>query len=132
MPTKLVKHPGRDREDEDDIEAGKPFEMELPAEWAICGACRGNGTELVEGLKGADVTEDLREDPDFAEDYWGGKYDTHCSCCHGTGKVLEVVEDRLNPVQKAFLEEVYEYQSEAARDRANDRYTRWMESGGYE
>ena len=63
----------------------------FPAEWEICHECRGEGRGLIEGLRGVDVTDMCREDPDFYYAYAGGRYDTHCHKCSGSGKRLHVV-----------------------------------------
>lgn len=64
----------------------------FPAEWEICHECRGEGRGLIEGLRGVDVTDMCREDPDFYYAYAGGRYDTHCHKCSGSGKRLHIVE----------------------------------------
>lgn len=64
----------------------------FPAEWEICHECRGDGRGLIEGLRGVDVTDMCHEDPDFYYAYAGGRYDTHCHKCSGSGKRLQVVE----------------------------------------
>jgi len=85
-------------------------------EWAICSRCRGNGTSTAYL---GDVTEWLREDPDAAEDYFGGMYDKPCDECSGTGKV------RTLPAESPVAHEWAEWQ----RDEAEDRATRRAESG---
>jgi len=64
----------------------------FPAFWEICHECSGNGRGLIEGLRGLDVTETCQEDPDFYYDYVGGRYDTNCYECSGSGKRLQMVE----------------------------------------
>ena len=68
-------------------------DFEFPAQWEICHECRGEGRGLIEGLRGVDVTEMCQEDPDFFYDYAGGRYDTNCHRCGGSGKVLEIKMD---------------------------------------
>ncbi len=110
-------------------EAPEEIELVLPAKWEICNACGGEGTELYGSLKGADVTEMLREDPEFEEEYRGGRYDVACSQCHGTGKELVVDEDRLTAEQKITYHNYLDYQYESARQDAADARTRWQEGG---
>lgn len=74
------------------------LDVVLPTKWAICDACRGEGTRA---LHGYDVTEMIREDPDFGEDYFAGLYDTPCVECRGSGKVKVYDEDRLDADQLA-------------------------------
>jgi hypothetical protein len=106
-------------------------QVEFPAKYEVCGACRGTGTQLCEGLRGADVTEDLREDPDFAEDYRAGVYDVQCERCGGRTTELVVDVDRLTPEQKARWDSHLQYLAICRADRDEDRHTRFMESGGY-
>jgi len=47
--------------------------------FAVCPECRGTG--YGDGL--GDVTEMIREDPDFADDYRAGAYNTGCRRCGG-------------------------------------------------
>ncbi len=61
-------------------------EIKYTHKWAICNECNGEGSELRSGLKGVDVTDMILDDPDFYDEYIGGKYDVACSSCKGSGK----------------------------------------------
>lgn len=95
-------------------------EIKYTHKWSICNACEGEGSELCSGLKGVDVTELLHEDVDFADEYFGGKFDVACSSCRGSGKfkIYEVEENSI-PQEKItrFMEDWnswQEYQYELA------------------
>ena len=72
--------------------------MTQKRKWQICPACKGEGTCVNPSIDCQGVTaEDFAEDPDFAENYFGGTYDQQCAACHGTGKVTE---DRLTELDE--------------------------------
>ncbi len=59
-------------------------EMELPTTWAVCSVCRGAGTHVNPSIDSGGLSaEHLDDDPDFAEDYFGGVYDVPCNRCGG-------------------------------------------------
>ena len=56
--------------------------------WVICPGCSGEGTCVNPSIDCNGLTqEDFDEDPDFAENYFGGLYDVSCAACEGTGKI---------------------------------------------
>jgi len=71
-------------------------EILLPTKKEVCGSCGGEGMRALHGL---DVTDQCREDPEFEEDYFAGRYDTLCDGCGGERVVDVVDEDRLDPWQ---------------------------------
>lgn len=76
---------------------GNQYQILLPAKKVVCPACDGSGTELRGGLKGAVISDENLNDPDFRESYFGGDYDTQCSYCTGLNVVTVVDEDALSP-----------------------------------
>lgn len=67
-------------------------EHELPTRYEVCPLCQGKGTHVNPGIDAHGLTaEDFYEDPDFAEDYFRGRYDQICNECHGE-RVVEVVD----------------------------------------
>lgn len=84
----------------------------LKVRWEVCPACRGRGTSTAYL---GDVTEWLREDPDAAEDYWGGLYDQACPTCDGRTTVQVVDEESTHPDSLAIYIEWLrdEYETEA-------------------
>jgi len=75
-----------------DHEADDVVTTSLPARWEICGECDGDGKSSA--YLGDFSMDDLNEDPDFAEEYFAGRYDRACPCCKGAGKVLVVDRER--------------------------------------
>lgn len=79
----------------------------FPAKWGLCPECEGRGTVVAPGIDDQGLThEDLASDPDFAEDYFRGRYDVTCPECRGRTTVLVVDEDALTPEQEDLLTEV--------------------------
>lgn len=72
------------------------YHILCPAKRVICHGCDGDGTELRGGLKGAAFSqEEMDEDPDFRESYFGGDFDVACSVCNGEKIILEHEEKGL-------------------------------------
>lgn len=87
---------------------------ERKSPWTICPACEGEGTTVNPSIDAHGLTsEDFAEDPDFAEDYRGGRYDQRCAACNGTGKLRESEVEELH-------------------DAADDRAYAALEDGDYE
>lgn len=97
------------------IEDSNGDEIELPTKWGICGTCSGNGKHSQH--LGAYSQEEFDEafDPEEAERYFRGDYDTRCDECDGTGKVQVVDESALSP------EERIAFRKACADDRAYER-----------
>jgi hypothetical protein len=72
------------------IENDEGEEISLPVKFEVCPTCEGKGTQALHGLE---VTDMVRDDPEFAEDYFRGFYDTICAGCRGQ-RVVEVVDER--------------------------------------
>lgn len=94
--------------------------VSLPARWAICDRCHGHGTH--DAWDGGMTREEMWEQgPEFEEDYLAGHYDAVCTVCHGSGKVLEVDENRAAEVDlKLYFEWVADraaYAAEVAAER---------------
>ena len=133
----LAKHPGtscvpyvigEEIEDEE--------ECELPACWAICSRCRGNGTHVNPNVDGHGISaEEWANDYDdeSREMYMNGGYDVRCEDGCTDGKVLVVDEDQCkNEPRKSLLAWYQKHAEDEAREEAADRRTRFMESGGNE
>lgn len=99
-------------------------EIELPFRWIICDDCRGHGKSSA--YLGAFTGDQMREDPDFAEEYMSGGYDRCCDACNGSGKVKAVDEKRT---PKPQLERFRQQQQDDAEINAIHRQERLMEGG---
>lgn len=93
-----------------DDETGE--EIPLPTKKAVCWDCRGEGVRALHGLE---VTDQCAEDPDFAEDYFAGRYDTLCDGCKGA-KVVDVVDEGQLTSQQ--LKDWHDAQDEEANYQA--------------
>jgi hypothetical protein len=60
--------------------------QKVPLVNSLCPSCDGEGKRA---LHGYDVTEMIREDPDFGQDYFAGHYDTLCNDCRGSGVIKD-------------------------------------------
>ena len=90
-------------------------EVKMPMRNQLCWGCNGDGTRALHGLE---VTDQCREDPDFAEDYFRGHYDTVCDVCGGA-KIEKVVdEDALDADVLKLWHQWLDDAADAAAERA--------------
>ena len=99
-------------------------ERALPYKWVICPDCDGHGKSSA--YLGAFTGSQMREDPDFAEEYFAGAYDRACDGCTGSGKV-PVVDARA--CKRADLLGYRAQQDEIADMNAMHRAERLFEGG---
>jgi len=105
-----------------DRETEETREVRVPAEYEVCGRCRGKGKHS--HAIGA-ITADEWNSPDWSEeekeDYLNGKYDQQCEVCKGLRVILVPVEERcVTDDQKAGLQSLKddaEYEAECAAER---------------
>jgi hypothetical protein len=105
-------------------------EISLPACWAICERCKGEGTHVNPNIDGHGITaEEWQNDYDdeSREMYMNGGYDVSCEAGCTGGKVL--IPD-VAVCNALHLAEYMKQQERAAQYDAEDRHTRFMESGG--
>lgn len=79
----------------------------LPANWEICGTCRGNGQHSLR-LGAITGSEWAEWDQDEQENYMSGMYDEQCGSCEGKGRVLVVDREACarNPEYRAALDKM--------------------------
>lgn len=117
-------------------EDGDEETIELPAKWALCPDCKGDGSVLNPSMRTHAYTHE--EFDRFSENekkhYFkrGGMYDVQCPTCLGRTTVAEVDAGKLTPKQAEQWKAVQERAKDHARWEAEDRAIRRMESGGYE
>lgn len=102
----------------DTIRFEDPFtgeEMEIPAKFEVCGNCRGRGITVNPAIDCNGLSsKDFAEDPDFAEDYFGGNYDVPCRECKGQNVTKHADWDKMTPQQREAYEE---YRLQVRSDR---------------
>ena len=93
--------------DEEDIEE----QVEVNVEWEVCPTCEGRGSHVNPSIDCDGLTqEDFYDDPDFAEEYFSGRYDVACYECGGSCVVPVCTDEKVN-----------EYLREEAQARAESR-----------
>lgn len=98
--------------------------IELPWQWVVCSQCRGHGTSSA--YLGAFTAEQMREDPEFAEDYMRGDYDRTCETCGGRRVVPEPDRQLCDPKLLAAYDA---QQADEAAARREERNIYLMEGG---
>src|SRR5947209_9969541 len=105
----------------------------LPSKFEVCGTCEGRGSHVNRNIDGHGITESEWNGPDWSEEekdtYLSGGYDVTCEECHGARVVEAVDEARCDP---ALLKAYQDHEEQVARWDAEDRHTRYMESGGHD
>lgn len=109
---------------------GAEYEIKVPGKRVKCEECDGTGAVLRDGLRGhAFSSEELFEDPDFAEGYFRGDYDVQCDVCRGEKIVVEPDEDRMTKRQKLLWAATCQAMAEA---EAEARHYRMLRNAGIE
>ncbi len=107
--------------------------LTFPAKFEVCHRCEGNGKHVNPNVDGNGISQDeFDADPDFREAYFSGVYDVQCSACKGLRVMAEFDEDRATPRQKAKYAMVEAQEDRNRKWDAEDRHTRFMESGGFD
>jgi hypothetical protein len=89
------------------------IEVAFPARWVICDACDGHATTTrhIEcdggGFTASEWADACGDDPDFAEDYFSGRYDRPCPYCNGLGRVQAIDEDAIRGWRQTILYRAY-------------------------
>ena len=87
-----------------DDETDEETIVEFPIKWEVCSLCNGRGKHVNPSIDCNGLTaEDFAEDPDFAAEYFAGRYDQQCNECKGRTTVAVINEERCNEEQKASL-----------------------------
>ena len=98
-------------------------EHELPTRFGVCPLCQGKGTHVNPSIDAHGIgAEEFAEDPDFAEDYFSGRYDQTCNECHGN-RVIHVVDESrcdsklLKQYEDHLMELAYQHAEQEAERR---------------
>ena len=114
---------------------GDEVEARLPAAWAICPTCAGEGRYVNPAIDGHGLSHDELYndwDEDQRRAYFEGRYDVACEAKCTDGKILVVATTCLTPAQAELAHRYELHQQWLANEDAADRRTRYLESGGAE
>ena len=90
-------------------------ELELPTKKEVCWGCGGEGYRVNPSIDGNGLSPDcFAENPDFAEDYFDGAYDTRCETCDGHRVVDAIDRENCSAEQ---LQDYEEYQRNERESR---------------
>lgn len=98
---------------------------DIPAKWAICSRCRGEGHHGNPAFDGLSLQDETFEDPEFREDYFKGVYDVRCETCGGSGKVLEPDRESCSIEEIRAWEQEQRELAEIARAERLDARMGW-------
>ena len=94
--------------------------------------CDGSGKYVNPSIVSGGLTqEDFDQDPEFRQDYFSGVYDITCEQCHGNNVIPVVNEKALSDEEKKMYYAWLEDEQDRLAEEAEDRRTRFYESGGY-
>jgi hypothetical protein len=89
------------------------IKVSFPARWIICEACDGHATTTrhIEcdggGFTASEWADACGDDPDFAKDYFSGRYDRPCPDCKGLGRVQVIDEEAVTGWRQKILLRAY-------------------------
>lgn len=109
--------------------------VRLPSKFEVCGRCDGTGSHTNPNVDGNGITAEEWEndwDEDSRDGYMSGRYDVQCEICKGDRVTPVVDESRLTPLRRKMWQAIQKHQEQEAQWRAEDRQTRYWESGGRE
>ena len=84
----------------------------------MCPTCEGRGSHVNPSIDCGGITSnDWDEDPDFEEEYRGGRYDVACYGCKGQRVIMAIAESQcFTDEQKENLALLARLQEEAEED----------------
>lgn len=100
---------------------GNPCTHDFPTTTEVCGRCGGRGVHDPEGF--GDVTDLVREDRDWAEDYMRGRFDVRCTTCDGKNVVLSIDVEKAD---EKMLQHYYDWCDMEQASRAESEAERRM------
>jgi hypothetical protein len=110
---------------------GTSYVVAFPAKFEVCDRCGGHGHHMDprfdndgQGYTSSEWQEECDADPEFSDNYFGGRFDCVCEVCKGKNVVLVIDEARLDEDQEleyqkylAFLQEMEDQEYERASER---------------
>lgn len=94
------------------------YSVACHAQKAVCPTCDGEGTTLCDPLRGVAFSpEQMHDDPDFRENYFGGAYDVACDQCSGNKIVLEADPEFFNALPETIRED---FERKISNDRRHE------------
>lgn len=98
------------------IKSGVPLPM--PCVNSLCTLCDGDGHVVNPSIDSGGITDDdFYADPEFYEDYMGGRYDVTCPECNGQRVIGALDADgRLDEAQREALEYIERIERERYKD----------------
>lgn len=104
----------------EDMGTYEEFTVRCPAKAGVCPVCQGKGKFVDPSIDSQGLTrEDFEEDPDFKEDYLGGKYDKTCTTCNGRRVILVPADE--DSVCARRLREKQNEQAELRSEQMSER-----------
>ncbi|HEU01353.1 hypothetical protein LCGC14_1552590 [marine sediment metagenome] len=96
--------------------------FEIPAVFGVCQTCNGKGHHVNPSIDSHGISaEEMYEDPEFAEDYFGGVFDVDCNECEGLRVVLVPDDRNAKPEAIAALDGAWRFESEYAAECEAER-----------
>ena len=91
------------------------YEATFPAMFEVCELCGGKSSHVNPGIDAHGISaEEFYDDPDFAEEYFGGTYDETCYRCKGRRVEPMIDESHLSQEQKDNLKRLEDKQESDA------------------
>jgi hypothetical protein len=82
--------------------------LTFPAKPVVCPTCDGRGKHVNPSIDAGGLSrDDFDDDPDFFEQYRSGMFDVPCFECKGKNVVLEIDEEKADPVSLKILEDYF-------------------------
>lgn len=107
--------------DESDDELPDEFKVRR-GKRVVCPSCDGHGKHVAASVDAHGLTQrDLDDDPDFADDYFGGRYDVRCETCYGEN-VVDGELECTHPLWQEWQEFVASLCEDNPWDVAEARY----------
>lgn len=100
-------------EPKDDSDYSDEILVTFPVHYEVCDGCEGHGRMVNPSMDAGGISgEDMYDDPDFAEAYFGGAYDQKCSTCNGEKVIPTISETGLSEELKLRLKQLREQQED--------------------